>query len=122
MSNIDSLSNEINKALRDYTTEVTEGLDEAKEKLAKEGVKTLKATSPRRKKGKRRRYAEGWRAEKDGTSWVVHNKTNYQLTHLLEKGHAKVNGGRVKAIPHIGPVEEKMINDYIKEAERIIRG
>lgn len=122
MSNIDSLADEINKALKEYTTEVEEGLDKAKEKLAKEGVKTLKETSPRRKKGKRRRYAEGWRAKTVGTSWVVHNATNYQLTHLLEKGHAKVSGGRVGAIPHIAPVEDQMIKDYEKEVERVIKG
>lgn len=112
------LSDEIKKALKEFTTEVEEGLEKAKEKHAKDGAKTLKTTSPK-KTGK---YAKGWRAKRVGTSWTIHNATDYQLTHLLEKGHAKVGGGRVAGRPHIAPVEEEVIRNYEKDVEKVIRG
>ena len=113
-----NLENEIANALKEFTTEVEEGLEKSKEKRAKEGAKTLKSSSPK-KTGK---YARGWRARRVGKSWVVHNSTSYQLTHLLEKGHAKVGGGRVAPRVHIAPVEEMMIREYEKDVEKVIKG
>ena len=118
MVKINDLALEISKALQTYTAEVTEGLEEAKEKVAKNAVKKLKRRSPR----KTGEYAKGWRATRVGSAWVVHNATNYQLTHLLEHGHAKRGGGRVAGIPHIGPTEKEAIQEYLEEAERVIRG
>jgi hypothetical protein len=57
-----------------------------------------------------------------GSAWVVHNATHYQLTHLLEHGHAKRGGGRVPGIPHIRLVEEEAIKEYTEAVERVIRG
>ena len=115
---LDNLAGEITKALQQYTTEVTEGLETAKLKVAKETVKRLKATSPKLTGS----YARGWRVKKVGTAQVVHNQTDYQLTHLLEKGHAKVGGGRVAPRVHIRPAEQEAIKEYLKEAEKVIRG
>jgi hypothetical protein len=114
------LSREISKALTEYTQEVTEGLEEAKLKVAKDTVKELKRTSPRSKGGGD--YAKGWARKKVGNKEVVYNRTNYQLTHLLENGHAKRGGGRVPAIPHIHPAEQRAIDDYVKQVEKVIRG
>lgn len=118
MVSIDNLANEITQILQEYTTEVEEGLEKAKEKVAKDGAKTLKSSSPKRY-GK---YAKGWRAKKDGKAWVIHNATRHQLTHLLEKGHAKRGGGRVPGRAHIAPVEERAIKDFEEEVEKVIRG
>lgn len=114
--NID-LSKELATILGQYTSDVEEELEEAKKDITDEGVSDLRSTSPIRK-GK---YARGWRKKKQGSAYVIHNATAYQLTHLLEKGHAKRGGGRVAARPHIQPVEEKMIKDYEKRVERAIK-
>lgn len=116
---VDNFADALLDILSEYTKEVEEGMEEAKEENAKKGVKLLRDTSP---VGRRKKYYRGWRAKKIGTAWVVHNATDYQLTHLLEKGHAKVNGGRVDGIPHIGPAEEVIIVGYEKQLEKIIKG
>lgn len=78
--------------------------------VAKETVQKLKNTSPKGSPHKRK-YAEGWKVGKRGRSdLVVHNATNYQLTHLLENGHVirnkKGDYGRTHPIKHIAPAEE----------------
>ena len=52
---------------------------------------------------------------------VVHSKNRYQLTHLLENGHAKRGGGRVREIPHIGPAEEIGIRELEERIERALK-
>ena len=80
--------------------------------MAKDAVKRLKETSPydNTKNPKKGHYRDNWTAKKTTASigsvvWTVYNDKTYRLTHLLEHGHAKQNGGRTKAIPHIAPVE-----------------
>lgn len=118
MARVQDLSREITQALRTYTSEVAEGLEEAKEEVAKNASKKLRRTSPR----DTGEYARGWRAKKVGRAWVVHNSTRYQLTHLLEHGHAKRGGGRVPGIPHIRPVEQQAITEFQQRVEGLIRG
>ncbi|WP_337970289.1 HK97 gp10 family phage protein [Virgibacillus salexigens] len=112
------ISKEITDAVRTYTNDVKEGLQEAQKDVSKETVKDLKGTSPKDTGD----YAKGWRAKKTKRGYVVHNATDYQLTHLLEKGHAKRGGGRVAAIPHIAPAEQRAIDDYENRVEKVIRG
>lgn len=115
---IGNLSNEISKALQQYTTEVEEGLEEAKKRVTKEGVRQLKATSPRRTGD----YASGWTTTKQAGALVIHNAKRGSLTHLLENGHALRSGGRTQAFPHIAPVEQSVIAEFEKEVEKVIKG
>jgi hypothetical protein len=113
------LSKEIADILSAYTDEVTEGLEKSKLKVAKNAVKTLRQTSPEGDTGD---YAKGWNYLTTRGDFVIYNATDYQLTHLLEYGHAKVNGGRVAPRVHIRPVEEQVIKEFTKEVEKVIKG
>lgn len=112
----DQLAQEIVKILDDYRDTTVDKMKEAVDKAAKQAVNELKTSSPKRTGA----YAKNWAAKKDrkGNKWaygkVVYNKKHYRLTHLLEKGHRKVNGGMVAARPHIAKVEEKAINTLVE--------
>lgn len=118
MVSVNDLSKEIAKALETYTNEVTEGMEEAKVEVAKETVKELKSTSPKLTGD----YAKGWARKKVGNAQIVHNRTDYQLTHLLEKSHVQRDGSRSTPSPHIEPAEEQAIREYLERTEKVIRG
>ena len=112
------ISAQIMQALRSYTDEVQEKVEEAAKEVSTQAANNLKSTSPK-KTGK---YAASWTTKKVGDKWVIHNKKHYQLTHLLEKGHVKRGGGRVSAQVHIRPVEQDAIRDFVNAVERAVEG
>ena len=112
---------DINDILNEYSSDVQEAITEEAQRRAKEAATELKNTSPKRT-GK---YSKGWRVKttkgKGYIDCIVHNATSYQLTHLLEKPHLKRNGGITTPKVHIKPVEEKVIREYQKSVENIIK-
>ena len=112
----------VKEYLEIYVEDIGEAVEETSNQIGKEAKEELKQTSPKRT-GK---YAKGWTVRKDKkkknyNTVKVWNRTNYQLTHLLEFGHATRNGGRTKAIPHIRPVEEKYKSEFEKQIKEKIR-
>lgn len=121
---VNLLSKEIMNALENYTDDISEEVEEVANKVGKDAVNELKKISPR---GARGDYAKGWALKKDKRgrnlyTIKVWNKTNYQLTHLLEFGHATRNGGSTRPQPHIRPTEEKYKKEFEKELKRKIGG
>lgn len=119
--NIDSFANEVVKQLKMYSSEVKRKVDEGKKDVAKEAVKELRTAGDF--EDLTGDYRKGWAVKKDGTAQVVHNKTDYQLTHLLENGHVIKNGtqrsyGDTRKFEHIAPVEEKVIEAFIERVEK----
>ena len=68
-------------------------------------------------------YAKGWRISETvspngDVSETVYNSAAPNLTHLLENGHAKVNGGRVEGKAHIAPAERQAETNLLEGLER----
>lgn len=110
--------------LDEYSKDVQEAIANAAITVANEGANELKNTS-NTYKIRTGKYNKGWRVNtKRGNGYIdctIHNATDWQLTHLLENGHLKRNGGRTRAFVHIRPIEEKCITKYTQNVEKIIK-
>ena len=73
------------------------------------------------------KYSKSWTTKvtaesSSGIEVTVYSPSRYMLAHLLENGHAKRGGGRVRAIPHIKPAEEHGIEQLEKDLEKSLKG
>lgn len=129
---IDDLGKVVGDILDEYGEDIYNGVREAVPRIAKIAQQEVKAASPVRKKGgKKGRYKKGWAVKEEHktqlrTDFIIHNRTDYQLTHLLEKGHVLVRGGReigrAEAIVHIAPAEEHAIKNFEEAIVKIAEG
>lgn len=124
---VDDLAKEINKIMDDFAGATEEACESGVKTTAKEAVKKLHSAHPSGSEewGSWNEYNKGWTTRNEpkrrkGILSIIHNKTHYRLTHLLEKGHAKVNGGRTRAFPHIAPVAEEAEEELIKNIRKNI--
>jgi len=118
MTPIEKLQADIDKILKDYAEDTTKTTKDLAKEFGKKGAKAVKSSaSSAFGKGK---YSSGWKSQLETTRYgataIIYNSTP-GLPHLLEKGHAKRNGGRVPGRTHIAPVEE----DLVKEFEKAVR-
>ena len=115
---------EIIAVLKNYTGDVMDKVDEAVEDCGKGMQKEIKANSPKRTG----EYAKGWRCKvttvsRGNKSARAYNKTDYQLTHLLERPHKKRGGrGLTKPKPHIAPAEKKWTEEFERRCEEACKG
>ena len=115
------LSKAVQDILNEYGDDVAEGIQKALTSVGKEGVSVLKAKS----NGHIRtgRYAKGWRADKVQLGYgmyeiVLHNKTDWNLTHLLNNGYYSVRAKkRIPGDGHIDSAETDINNEFIKTME-----
>ena len=116
---IDQLADAVNEQLQEYNKLSAEVVKTAVTKAGNAVKKDVGANAPR----KTGRYAKSWRTKKTKETSTelqvtVYSPTRYMLAHLLEHGHAKRGGGRVRAIPHIAPAEEAAEETLRKDIER----
>lgn len=112
----------IENELRNYNKAVAEGIQLAAREAADACVQDIRAKAPRHT-GK---YRRGWKVKvlfesEDDIRIAVYNQTAPQLTHLLEYGHAKQNGGRVEGKAHIASAEQKAAKRLESRAKVVVR-
>ena len=104
---IDGLADAVMEGLMEYNDLAADSVKKAVKKAGTPVRDEIRNTAPERTG----RYAKSWTSkttEETATSMqvTVYSPSRYMLAHLLEHGHAKRGGGRVRAIPHIAPAQE----------------
>jgi len=122
---VDEMAETISRMMADWSQDVADAVKEAVTEVAKDTVSDLRQNSPVRKGKGGGKYARGWTTivtaeDRYGKKETVYNRSQYRITHLLEFGHAKVNGGRVRAIPHIEPAERRAIESLEEKVRQKI--
>ena len=105
---VDELADALMQSLGEVKDISIAELKKSVKKTGQNIAKDIQKTAP----VKTGRYAKSWRSRvtdeaSDKIQVTVHSQGRYMLAHLLEHGHAKRGGGRVRAIPHIEPATEK---------------
>lgn len=128
---VEQLSKEILEYMSNFVDVTEEACEKGVLETADDVVKALHSAHPSgaEQYGSWDAYNNGWTIRKEkskrfksGIHAIVHNKDHYQLAHLLEKGHAKVNGGRTRAFSHIAPVEQRAETGLIQNIKKWIGG
>lgn len=124
-TSIGDLIEAINKELTLYSESVISGIKKEAKKSMDQLVKDTKATAPvgNRSKHYRDSITSKKTSEDDRSvsyTWYV-DGPDYRLSHLLENGHAKKNGGRVEGTHFIKNASDPILEQYLKAVEEVIR-
>lgn len=121
---IEGFDDVITDLLKSYAGDVREGVDDKAKESIKKLVKTTKATAPVGKRDKHYRdsiKSKGFHTRRtDWYIWYV-DGPDYRLSHLLEKGHATRNGGRVEGTHFIQKAADPILEEYFKAVEEVLK-
>lgn len=113
---IGNLAKTVLKELENYGIETAVVVEKVVDEVGQDTAKELQKTSPKLTGD----YAGAWTYSKGDTkrtkySRCVHvDKPEYALSHLLENGHQKRDGGRTQGIKHIAPAEKHAVEKLEK--------
>lgn len=115
---IEGLAQAVVAELAAYQQEIVDDLKASVQDAGKACLNEIKANSP----ADTGDYRKGWKIKTAYESETdirlqVYNKDHYQLTHLLEDGHANVDGGRTPGRPHIGPAADQAAEKLEKDVK-----
>ena len=116
------LADAIMQQLNEYRDLAVDGL----KKSVKSAGKTVKQEINKSAPVRTGKYAKSWSTKvteesSSGIKVTVYSPSRYRIAHLLENGHAKRGGGRVRAIPHIKPAEEKGIKKLEDDLTKVLK-
>ena len=119
---VDRLASAIEEEFERYRGLTADCVKKAVRDAGKTVTKKINDTAPE----KTGQYAKSWKSkvtaeDSQSISVTVYSPTRYMLAHLLEHGHVKRNGGRVRAIPHIAPAQEEAEKQLVNDIERGLR-
>ena len=118
---VDDLAKEIALAVQQYTEDVSKAIENEVNETAKKVMKDAADNSP----VDTGEYKKGWARKKSSKGgqikYTIYNKEKPGIVHLLEFGHAKKNGGRVAARPHLRPAYDKHVPEMEKRIKEIIK-
>lgn len=120
---VDQMAAAIEEELNKYKELASDELKKAVKKAGNTAKSDINDSAPVRT-GK---YAKSWKSkvtaeDSERIQVTVYSPSRYMIAHLLENGHAKRGGGRVRAIPHIGPAEEHAEEVLLRDIEKALRG
>ena len=118
---VDGLALAVARQLEQYGAIASDVMKSAVKRAGETVKQEIQLKAPR----KTGAYAKSWAVKTTSETnhslrLTVHSKNRYQLTHLLEYGHAKRNGGRVEARPHIALAEQKGIEQLEKDIKEAL--
>lgn len=120
---VDQLGEAIEKELKAYSEQVTQGVNEAGLRAANNLRKRLRDTAPKRT-GKWKRslgYSKSTNNATGATTYTVGAQGKQgRLTHLLVYGHATKNGGRVRGNPFWANAVNATLPEYEQDVKNVI--
>ncbi|HAE16018.1 MAG TPA: hypothetical protein DCG51_05650 [Erysipelotrichaceae bacterium] len=117
------LYSEMVKLIEEYGSEVTELNEQAIKNVAKGVAKDLRKAGSFEGSGKFRKSIKAVTVKRRlGVDAQVGATAPYhRLTHLLEFGHAKANGGRTTAFNFVKPINDTVEKRYREEMEKLLQ-
>ena len=110
-----NFSSAVSQILSEYGEDVRFAVNDTVQAVAEQATAELKGAGDFKGVKYRRSWSNEIKQRPGYTDATVFNKKHYRLTHLLEFGHAKQNGGRTRAFAHIAPVNDKIGDMFEKE-------
>lgn len=116
----DQFASAVNSILTEYREAIDKDVQAITKDISKQAAKNvqrnidaagIKGTGAYKKSIKAKQTL---RTVNKASSTIYAEKPYWRLTHLLEFGHAKVNGGRTRAFPHWEKAEQQAIRDFEK--------